>query len=180
MRRLLAFMLLAAATLFAAEGRAERRVALVVGNAAYEGAAALRTARNDAKDMAEALKKLGFETVLGIDLDQDHFASTMETFARALDGADIGLFFYAGHGLQIDERNYLVSVNAQLEQRIPDLVRNDRARRDRTPDGIQGRHQHRAARCVAQQSPGREPQAQPRRHATSHDARHRPRAHRNG
>ena len=52
--------------------------------------------------------------VLGIDLDQDHFASTMETFARALDGADIGLFFYAGHGLQLDERNYLVSVNAQL------------------------------------------------------------------
>ena len=69
---------------------------------------------SDAKDMAEALKKLGFETVLGVDLDQDQFASTMETFARALDGADIGLFFYAGHGLQIDERNYLVSVNAQL------------------------------------------------------------------
>jgi len=114
LRRLLAITLLAAATLFAAEGRAERRVALVIGNAAYEGAAALRTTRNDAKDMAEALKKLGFETVLGVDLDQDHFASTMETFARALDGADIGLFFYAGHGLQIDERNYLVSVNAQL------------------------------------------------------------------
>ena len=114
LRRLLAFMLLAAATLFATEGRAERRVALVVGNAAYEGAAALRTARSDAKEIAEALKKLGFETVLGVDLDQDHFASTMETFARALDGADIGLFFYAGHGLQIDERNYLVSVNAQL------------------------------------------------------------------
>ena len=95
LRRLLAFMLLAAATLFAAEGRAERRVALVVGNAAYEGAAALRTARRDAKDMADALKKLGFETVLGIDLDQDHFASTMETFARALDGAGLGLFFYA-------------------------------------------------------------------------------------
>ena len=115
LRRLFAVgMLLAAATLFAGEVRAERRVALVIGNAAYEGGAALRTTRNDAKDMAEALKKLGFETVLGVDLDQDHFASTMETFARALDGADIGLFFYAGHGLQIDERNYLVSINAQL------------------------------------------------------------------
>ena len=115
LRRLFAVgMLLAAATLFAGEVRAERRVALVIGNAAYGSGAALRTTRNDAKDMAEALKKLGFETVLGVDLDQDHFASTMETFARALDGADIGLFFYAGHGLQIDERNYLVSVNAQL------------------------------------------------------------------
>jgi formylglycine-generating enzyme required for sulfatase activity len=115
LRRLFAVgMLLAAATLFAGEVRAERRVALVIGNAAYGGGAALRTTRNDARDMAEALKKLGFETVLGVDLDQDHFASTMETFARALDGADIGLFFYAGHGLQVDERNYLVSVNAQL------------------------------------------------------------------
>ena len=113
LRRLCALMLLAA-TLVPADARAERRVALVIGNAAYQGAAALRTTRSDAKDMAEALKKLGFETVLGIDLDQDRFAGTMETFARALDGADIGLFFYAGHGLQIDERNYLVSVNAQL------------------------------------------------------------------
>jgi formylglycine-generating enzyme required for sulfatase activity len=100
--------------LLPADARAERRVALVIGNAADQGAAALRTTRSDAKDMAEALKRLGFETVLGIDLDQDQFAGTMETFARALDGADIGLFFYAGHGLQIDERNYLVSVNAQL------------------------------------------------------------------
>ena len=50
--------------------------------------------------MAEALKKLGFEVVLGIDLDQDRFATTIETFARALDGADAGLFFYAGHGLR--------------------------------------------------------------------------------
>jgi|KBSSwiStaDraftv2_1062776.scaffolds.fasta_scaffold07084_5 formylglycine-generating enzyme required for sulfatase activity len=115
LRRLLAFCLvLATATLLAVGARAERRVALVVGNAAYEGGAALRTTRDDAKDMAEALKKSGFEIVLGLDLDQDHFASTLETFARALDGAAIGLFFYAGHGLQIDERNYLVSVNAQL------------------------------------------------------------------
>ena len=147
--------------------RAQRRVALVIGNAAYQGAAALRTTRNDAKDMAEALKRLGFEIVLGVDLDQDHFASTMETFARALDGADIGLFFYAGHGLQIDERNYLVSINAQLEQRIPDFVRNHRARCDRAPDGIQGRHQHPAARRVPRQSADREPQAQPRRAAAS-------------
>src|SRR5712671_3757782 len=113
--RLLAFCLaLATATLAASPASAERRVALVVGNAAYQGAAALRTVRHDATDMAEALKKLGFEIVLGLDLDQDHFAGTMETFARALDGADIGLFFYAGHGLQLNERNYLVSVNAQL------------------------------------------------------------------
>jgi hypothetical protein len=61
------------------------------------------------------LKKLGFEVQLGIDLDQKSFASTIEDFARALDGADVGLFFYAGHGLQLNDKNYLVSVNARLE-----------------------------------------------------------------
>src|SRR4029078_4614025 len=93
---------------------ADRRVALVVGNSAYGSSPALRNPANDANDMAETLKKLGFEVVLGIDLDQDRFATTIETFARALDGADAGLFFYAGHGLQINDKNYLVSINAQL------------------------------------------------------------------
>jgi len=99
---------------FASTAHADRRVALVVGNSAYSSAAALRNPSNDAKDMAEALKKLGFEVVLGIDLDQERFATTIETFARTLDGADVALFFYAGHGLQINDKNYLVSINAQL------------------------------------------------------------------
>src|SRR5262245_10147275 len=94
--------------------QAERRVALVVGNSAYTSAAALRNPRNDASDMAEALQKLGFEVVRGIDLNQERFATTIETFARAIDGADVALFFYAGHGLQLNDKNYLVSVDAQL------------------------------------------------------------------
>jgi formylglycine-generating enzyme required for sulfatase activity/uncharacterized caspase-like protein len=98
----------------ASSAHADRRVALVVGNSAYSSAAALRNPSNDARDMAEALKKLGFEVVLGIDLDQDRFATTIETFARTLDSADVALFFYAGHGLQINDKNYLVSINAEL------------------------------------------------------------------
>ena len=94
--------------------QAERRVALVIGNSAYTSAAALRNPRNDAGDMAEALRKLGFEVVLGVDLNQERFAGTIETFARAIDGADVALFFYAGHGLQLNDRNYLVSIDAQL------------------------------------------------------------------
>ena len=113
-RLLMLWIVLAAAALSSASAQAERRVALVVGNAAYKSAAALRNPRNDANDMAEALKKFGFEVTLGIDLDQEHFASTIEKFARALDGADVALFFYAGHGLQINEKNYLVSINAEL------------------------------------------------------------------
>src|SRR5882724_3650058 len=113
LRWMLAVCIALAATLAAGEVRAERRVALVIGNAAYAGAA-LQSTRNDAQDIAEALKKLGFEIVLGLDLDHERFAGTLETFARALDGADVGLFFYAGHSLQFNERNYLVAVNAQL------------------------------------------------------------------
>jgi formylglycine-generating enzyme required for sulfatase activity len=115
LRRLLVFgTALAATTLLAAEAQAERRVALVIGNSAYNSAAALRNPRNDAGDIAEALKTFGFEVTLGLDLDQGQFAGTIDKFARTLDGADIALFFYAGHGLQINEKNYLVSVNAQL------------------------------------------------------------------
>lgn len=113
--RLMALLSLAMTLIAAPAAHAERRVALVVGNAAYSSAASLRNPRNDANDMAETLKKLGFEVQLGLDLDQKGFATTIEDFARALDGADVGLFFYAGHGLQLNDKNYLVSVNARLE-----------------------------------------------------------------
>ncbi|HET9904070.1 MAG TPA: caspase family protein [Xanthobacteraceae bacterium] len=106
--------LIAASLGLAREAHAERRVALVIGNANYIHAAALRNPRNDAREMAEILKGLGFEVQLGLDLDQQSFARALEGFARSLEGADVALFFYAGHGLQINEKNYLVSVNAQL------------------------------------------------------------------
>src|SRR3954468_1963280 len=107
--------LVAATLVTASAAHAERRVALVVGNSAYSNAASLRNPRNDASDMAETLKKIGFEVELGLDLDQQNFAVAIEKFARTLDGADVGLFFYAGHGLQLNDRNYLVSINAKLE-----------------------------------------------------------------
>ncbi len=99
LRAMILFGLLAA-TLLPESAQAERRVALVVGNSAYANAASLRNPRNDANDFAESLKKMGFEVELGLDLDQQGFARTIENFARSLDGADVGLFFFAGHGLQ--------------------------------------------------------------------------------
>jgi hypothetical protein len=103
------------ACLAATQALAERRVALVVGNAQYAHTPALPNPRNDAQDIADALRRVGFEVMLGYDLDQTKFARIIDDFARALDGADIGLFFYAGHGLQINEKNYLVSTEAKLE-----------------------------------------------------------------
>jgi hypothetical protein len=96
----------------ATQAMAERRVALVVGNAQYANTPALPNPRNDAQDISSLLKKVGFEVTVGYDLDQTNFARTIDAFARALEGADVGLFFYAGHGLQI---NYLVSTGARLE-----------------------------------------------------------------
>ncbi|HKD26899.1 MAG TPA: caspase family protein [Xanthobacteraceae bacterium] len=115
MRRCLIAALGAMGCLVATQAVAERRVALVVGNAQYAHTPALPNPRNDAQDIADTLKKVGFEVTLGYDLDQIKFARIIDDFARALEGADIGLFFYAGHGLQINERNYLVSTEAKLE-----------------------------------------------------------------
>ncbi len=94
---------------------AERRVALVVGNSHYVNTVALRNPDNDAQDVAAKLKQLGFQVMLGLDLDQRDFAQKVEEFGRVLDGADVGLFFYAGHGVQVNEHNYLVSTGAKLE-----------------------------------------------------------------
>jgi uncharacterized caspase-like protein len=106
---------LLAALLLSGQARAERRIALVIGNAQYANANPLRNPVNDAQDVAAVLKTLGFDVLLGLDLDQVSFARKIDEFARALDRADVGLFWYAGHGLQINEKNYLVSTSAKLE-----------------------------------------------------------------
>lgn len=115
MRRCLIALLGVLGCLAATQAVAERRVALVVGNAQYAHTPALPNPRNDAQDIADTLKKVGFEVTLGYDLDQTKFARVIDDFARALEGADVGLFFYAGHGLQINDKNYLVSTEAKLE-----------------------------------------------------------------
>jgi formylglycine-generating enzyme required for sulfatase activity len=99
-----------------------RRVALVIGNGRYAHATTLRNPANDAGSMATALEALGFEVVGGgkdgIDLDKGEFSVRIRDFARQLrDGAEVAtaLLYYAGHGLQVEGRNYLVPVDAVLE-----------------------------------------------------------------
>jgi hypothetical protein len=106
--------LIAAAVLVAQPAAAQKRVALVVGNGAYKGAGVLQNPVNDASDMADAFKELGITVVLGLDLDKRGFDDKVRAFSRAVTGADAAILFYAGHGLQVDGRNYLVPTDAKL------------------------------------------------------------------
>src|SRR5215470_312039 len=94
---------------------AAKRVALVIGNGAYQEAGTLNNPVNDAADMAKALTQMGFDAVLGLDLDRRGFDEKLRAFSRSLDDADAAVLFYAGHGLQVSGRNYLVPVDARLK-----------------------------------------------------------------
>jgi uncharacterized caspase-like protein len=93
---------------------AERRVALVVGNAAYKHTTPLANPANDARDMAKALEGTGFEVILALDAAKAEMDGALRAFADKLASADVALFFYAGHGLQVGGRNFLVPVEARL------------------------------------------------------------------
>ncbi len=108
---------LAVAGQAAAETRAaltESRVALVVGNSAYQHTAALTNPLNDARDLAAALQRTGFEVIVATDADKRQMDGALRAFAEKLGSADVALFFYAGHGLQVSNENYLVPVDARL------------------------------------------------------------------
>lgn len=96
-------------------GTSEKRVALVIGNGKYENAATLDNPPHDARAMAQMLSELNFEVVDGYDLDVEAMDSRINDFARRIDEGGTALFFYAGHGLQVDGENYLVPVDAELD-----------------------------------------------------------------
>jgi formylglycine-generating enzyme required for sulfatase activity/uncharacterized caspase-like protein len=95
--------------------QAEKRVALVIGNAAYQHVPRLDNPLNDARLMAETLRGLGFTLIGGgpqVNLDKSSFDRVVLAFGQALQGSDVGLFYYAGHGVQVRGGNYLVPVGA--------------------------------------------------------------------
>ena len=94
---------------------ADKRVALVIGNSGYKNAPTLKNPANDAADMAAALQRLGFDVIRGLDLDYQGMRTTVRRFSEKLPDAKVALLFYAGHGLQVAGKNYLVPVDAQIE-----------------------------------------------------------------
>ena len=102
---------------------AQKRVALVIGNADYQNISRLANSANDAVLMSETLKKLGFEVLSFTNLDRRTMTDKIYDFGDKLKEENaVGLFYYAGHGLQVNGTNYLVPVSAkvQREQEVDD------------------------------------------------------------
>jgi len=97
-----------------ASANGEKRVALVVGNSKYPSAA-LRNPANDARDMAAALRKIGFDVIEKTDVTQKELNRAITQFGNKLTTDTIALFFYAGHGMQVKGKNYLIPIDAQIE-----------------------------------------------------------------
>ncbi len=120
--RMKAAGLLFAAALFAlatqAQAATEKRVALVIGNGAYVHASELKNPASDAAAMAERLEALDFQVIKGTDLDENAMRRVVNEFAQAITTANVGVLFYAGHGLQVEGQNYLLPINAELKNEI--------------------------------------------------------------
>ena len=101
--------------IIAAPAHAEKRVALVIGNGAYAFQPTLRNPKNDADDVSKALRALDFKVIIGTDLDRGGMNRVLDEFANAVDGADITFVYYSGHGMQLNGVNWLLPVDAQLD-----------------------------------------------------------------
>jgi formylglycine-generating enzyme required for sulfatase activity len=93
----------------------EKRVALVLGNAAYASPADLKNPVNDALDMAEALRGAGFDVISRTNATQKQMQQALREFGGRLTAGGVGLFFFAGHGVQVKGKNFLIPIGAAIK-----------------------------------------------------------------
>lgn len=96
----------------------EKRLALVIGNSAYEYGGVLKNPLNDANLMSTTLEALGFDVILKINASKRQMDEAILEYWRKLNQYDVALFYYAGHGVQVDGINYLVPVDAKLQDKL--------------------------------------------------------------
>jgi uncharacterized caspase-like protein len=118
MRYLTVIVSLICMLLSANAAHADRRVAFVVGNGAYKNVAQLPNPPVDAKAMAAVLRNVGFEVVEGTNLTRDKMTERLLEFGKKAQGADVAVFFYAGHGIAISGTNYLLPVDADIKSEM--------------------------------------------------------------
>jgi uncharacterized caspase-like protein len=117
--RFLVTAIAAAALLVSANSAfADKRVAFVVGNGAYKNVAPLPNPAIDARSMAKLLRNVGFDVVEGANLTRDKMTEKLLDFGKKAQGADVALFFYAGHGIAVNGTNYLLPVDADLKSEM--------------------------------------------------------------
>src|SRR5262249_51827871 len=97
---------------------AQTRVALVVGNSAYQKVVNLANPAHDAQDISESLKRLGFTVKTVIDADFDGFRRALLEFGRMAPNADMAVFYFAGHGGEIGGNNWLLPTDAELKNEV--------------------------------------------------------------
>jgi hypothetical protein len=107
--------LIAAYSLGCSPASAEKRVALIIGNGAYSHKAQLTNPPHDAEDVATALKRTNFEVIFATDLGQAEMQDAAIKFSRAARNADVALFYYSGHAMQFNGVNYLMPIDAKLD-----------------------------------------------------------------
>lgn len=95
-----------------------KRIALVIGNADYTSTSKLRNTLNDAKSMTATLKELGFEVISVENGSYEQIKNAIYAFGDRIQDVDVSLFFYAGHGLEVDGTNYLVPVDADIQSHL--------------------------------------------------------------
>jgi peptidoglycan hydrolase-like protein with peptidoglycan-binding domain len=118
MRTLTVVVSLICMLLSANAAKADRRVAFVVGNGAYKNVAQLPNPPVDAKAMAGVLRNVGFEVVEGTNLTRDKMTEKLLDFGKKAQGADVAVFFYAGHGIAISGTNYLLPIDADIKSEM--------------------------------------------------------------
>src|SRR5580698_3721885 len=118
MRFLIAALSIAGLLVSATIAKADKRVAFVVGNGAYRNVAPLPNPAADAKSMARLLRGVGFDVVEGSNLTRDKMTERLIDFGKRAEGADVALFFYAGHGIAVNGTNYLLPVDADLKSEM--------------------------------------------------------------
>jgi hypothetical protein len=117
-RLALAALCVACLLFFPPSAKADGRVAFIVGNGAYKNVAQLPNPPIDARAMAALLRNTGFDVVEGYDLGRDAMNAKLREFAVKTQGADIAVFFYAGHGIAVNGKNYLIPVDADLKSEM--------------------------------------------------------------
>ncbi|MER8491701.1 caspase family protein [Mesorhizobium australicum] len=128
-------------SLSAFDARADRRVALVIGNSQYQEIPALKNPDKDAEDVSNTFRQAGFDVFVAKDVTKLQFEEKFRNYLAAADGADLAVVYYSGHGFQIGGENFLIPVDASLkvaaDMEVQTIRLNDVLQQLRTKSKIQ-------------------------------------------